>query len=594
MRKIAGAAQLWQLGDALDPGDGTRVMWGKEPVLAEERRYRAFISYSHRDTAIGRRLHARLEAYRLPRRLVGWQAKRGSVPARLAPIFRDIDELPASDDLSAEVAAALAASDSLIVLCSPNAAASRWVAREIALFRQIHPDRPILAALVRGEPEEAFPEALRVGGTEPIAADLRPGGDGTRLGLLKLVAGILGIGLDMLVQRDAQRRVRRVTAITVAALVAMLAMAVLTIVALHARAEAERQRTAAEGLVEFMLTDLRQRLIGVGRLDVMSAVNERAMRFYSGQALDRLPAGSLERRARLLQAMGQDDETRGDLDRALAKFREAHRTTASLLAQAPKDPNRIFAHAQSEYWIGHIDELAGRYDKAMLAYRRYQQLARRLIAAAPGDPRYQMEMGYSDNNVGIVLFTGLNRSAEARTWFLRALGWFERADAGTPDARPERANAQAWIADTYLSEHAYEAARRHRLAERALNQALLAADPANTARRYALVISNRSLARIALAQRDFAGCRALLDMASADLSALLRIESGNDLWRQQAAWIAIDRATLALAQSDRAAARVHLADARAAIAAVRRDAANPSSDIALINRKIIETASAAQ
>ncbi|WP_157217261.1 toll/interleukin-1 receptor domain-containing protein [Flavisphingomonas formosensis] len=570
-------------------------MWGSKPVLAVERRYRAFISYSHRDAAIGRQLHARLESYRLPRRLVGWEAKRGAVPARLTPIFRDIDELPASDDLSAEVTAALAASDSLIVLCSPDAAASLWVAREIALFRQLHPDRPILAALVRGEPEEAFPEALRVGGIEPIAADLRRGGDGKRLGVLKLVAGILGIGLDMLIQRDAQRRLRRVTAVTVVALVAVLAMAILTIVAMRARAEAERQRAAAEGLVEFMLTDLRQRLIGVGRLDVMSAVNERAMRFYGAQeTLAALPAGSLERRARLLQAMGQDDETRGDLDRALAKFLEAHRTTETLLAQAPDDPARIFAHAQSEYWIGHIDELAGRFTRAMAAYRRYQQLARRLIAIAPANPRYQMEMGYSDSNVGIVLFTGLNRPAEARGWFLKALHWFERANAGVPDARAEMANAHAWIADTYMDERSYDAAREHRLAERALHQALLAADPANTAKRYALVITNRSLARIAMAQRDYPACHGLLDLASADLAALLRIENGNDVWRQQAAWIAMDRASLALAEANRAAARSNLADARTAIAAVRQDAHNPSSDIALINRRISEIASAAR
>jgi hypothetical protein len=39
----------------------------------------------------------------------------------------------------------------------------------------------------------------------------------------------------------------------------MLAVAALTILALTARAEAERQRVETEGPVEFMLTDLRDR-----------------------------------------------------------------------------------------------------------------------------------------------------------------------------------------------------------------------------------------------------------------------------------------------------------------------------------------------
>src|SRR5688572_22011481 len=99
-----------------------------EGVPGEGARYRAFISYSHRDAAFGRRLHRRLEAYRIPRRLVGRTTPLGAVPRRLAPIFRDREELPAADDLTTEVRAALAASGALIVVCSPAAAASPWVA----------------------------------------------------------------------------------------------------------------------------------------------------------------------------------------------------------------------------------------------------------------------------------------------------------------------------------------------------------------------------------------------------------------------------------------------------------------------------------
>jgi hypothetical protein len=76
------------------------------------------------------------------------------------------------------VRTALTESASLIVLCSPSAQRSRWVEEEISFFRRIYPDRPVLAALLDGEPAEAFPSALTVGGREPIAADFRKGGDG--------------------------------------------------------------------------------------------------------------------------------------------------------------------------------------------------------------------------------------------------------------------------------------------------------------------------------------------------------------------------------------------------------------------------------
>ena len=208
-----------------------------EGAVQAGERYWAFVSYSHKDAAFGRRLHRRLESYQLPRRLAGRVTARGTVPARLAPVFRDREELAAASDLSAEVRAALAQSRSLVVVCSPEAAASSWVSREVQLFRALHPERPIFAALHRGEPGQSFPSALRDDGSEavePLAADFRKDRDGDALGFLKLVAGIAGLPLDELVQRDAHRRARRVTAVTAAALSAVVVMSVLTVAAITA------------------------------------------------------------------------------------------------------------------------------------------------------------------------------------------------------------------------------------------------------------------------------------------------------------------------------------------------------------------------
>ena len=85
--------------------------------------YYGFISYSHRDSVIARTIHHRLEAYRLPKRLVGKNMARGVMPQRLTPVFRDREELSAGESLSNQVQEALAASDCLIILCSPDAKA---------------------------------------------------------------------------------------------------------------------------------------------------------------------------------------------------------------------------------------------------------------------------------------------------------------------------------------------------------------------------------------------------------------------------------------------------------------------------------------
>ena len=93
----------------------------------KQHKYRAFISYSHADEKWANRLHKTLESYRVPKHLVGQTTSRGPIPKRLAPVFRDRDELPSATDLGDVIRAALANSACLIVICSPDAARSRWV-----------------------------------------------------------------------------------------------------------------------------------------------------------------------------------------------------------------------------------------------------------------------------------------------------------------------------------------------------------------------------------------------------------------------------------------------------------------------------------
>lgn len=520
----------------------------EEPQRAEPR-YKAFLSYSHKDAAAAARIHRRLENYRLPRRLVGRESERGRVPQRLWPIFRDREEMAASTDLSETVRAALERSAALIVLCSPASAGSLWVAEEIATFRALHPTRPVLAAIIAGEPPDCFPEPLRARGPdgawhEPLATDLRRERDGPHLGLLKLVAGLTGVGLDDLVQRDAHRRIRRVTAVTGIALAAMLIMAALTVVALSARREADRQRAEAEGLIEFMLTELRERLRGVGRLDVLTAVNERALRYYGDQEdLSELDAASLLRRSRILQAMGEDDIARGRMNAALRAFHEAHRVTAEQLAREPHQANRIFAHAQAEYWIGRVHELNGQWAGAKTHFARYASAANRLITLEPSNPEYMLEMAWGSQNLGGIELNGLNDPASAQRRYEEAIRWFTRAaEARRSDAEIQRhlANAYGWLADSFYARSAWRESLAGRLRAHEIYSQLLRVDPSNVENVYRVAIAERSIARLGhhLGQRQ----RMLeyLDRAYRRSQQLIAHDPANSEWLLLAAKVQCD------------------------------------------------------
>jgi tetratricopeptide (TPR) repeat protein len=522
-------------------------------------RYKAFISYSHCDTTVAVRLHRRLENYRLPPRLVGTPTPRGPVPARLTPIFRDIDELPAADDLSTEIKAALADSTALIVLCSPDAKASRWVNREIELFREIHPDRPILPALVRGDLDNAFPPALFTPGPdgsarEPIASDLR--GEQERLGRIKLIAGLTGIGVDDLVQRDAQRRLRRVMAVTASAVIAIIVLSGLLVAAVRARAEAERQQAEAEGLIEFMLTDLRGRLKGVGRLDVMNAVNARAMDYYSDQSLAALPDQSLERRARILHAMGEDDEARGDKAAALAKFSEAHRTTSAIAARRPRDAESLFAHAQSEYWLGYMAYRKKDFRNARTHFQGYVKLADRMTELRPDNVRYIREQGYAQGNLCALALTpdakDVTLADTACAGSVAAKAQVVKLSPKDGSALADLANAYGWLGDAQTASGARQKARRAYLAAANTVNRAVELDPQNLDYRDVWVTRQFSLAELEREEGQLDAAVRRLQAARQTVSDMVGRDPANQLWRERLAQIERKLASLSKVQKEKA------------------------------------------
>ena len=213
------------------------MLEGVEQIVTEpsdgDFRYWAFISYSHADAKWGDWLHTALETYRVPSRLVRKARAEGAVPKRVFPVFRDREELASSASLGENIQNALRVSRALVVICSPRAAASRWVNEEIKLYKSMGREGRVFCLIVDGEPNaptdsgllECFPASLREP-AEPIAADAREGKDGKRNALLKLIAGIIAVPYDELRQRERQRQVRQRIR------VATLACAIATVVTL--------------------------------------------------------------------------------------------------------------------------------------------------------------------------------------------------------------------------------------------------------------------------------------------------------------------------------------------------------------------------
>jgi hypothetical protein len=159
-------------------------------------------------------------------------------------VFHDRAELSASSDLNASITDALRASRYLIVICSPDAARSKWVDMEVRAFYQMHGRGRAFAFVVSGDPtgvtgDSCLPPMLR--GAEPLAADARPAADGKTDAKLKLLAAMLGVGFDALKQRDVQRRIRRLRVGLALALSLVICFAGMALYAYHEKGIAQQR-----------------------------------------------------------------------------------------------------------------------------------------------------------------------------------------------------------------------------------------------------------------------------------------------------------------------------------------------------------------
>ena len=115
-------------------------------------RFRSFISYSHADIELAKRLHQWLEDLRLPEEFT-------EIGQYLRPVFFDEEELGAGL-LTRSLEEALDASQTLVVLASPNSASSSWVEQEILHFAGRRPLRRIIIVATSYEKRHGVDEMV--------------------------------------------------------------------------------------------------------------------------------------------------------------------------------------------------------------------------------------------------------------------------------------------------------------------------------------------------------------------------------------------------------------------------------------------------
>lgn len=177
-----------------------------------EYKYLAFISYKREDEKWAKWLQYKLEHYNLPSSV---RKINPSLPERVCPVFKDTTDL-AGGVLEKAIKDALDTSKYLIVICSPLAAQSLWVCREVQEFIDSGREEFIIPFIVDGNPNaknsinECFPKNLRKlsGCRELLGININE--MGRDAAAIKIVARMFNLQFDILWQRnEREQKIRR-------------------------------------------------------------------------------------------------------------------------------------------------------------------------------------------------------------------------------------------------------------------------------------------------------------------------------------------------------------------------------------------------
>ena len=394
--------------------------------------YDAFISYSHaNDKPIAAALQSAIQKLGKP-----WYQRRA------LRLFRDDTSLSATPHLWPSIEQALGQSGHFLLLASPEAAASKWINKEVGYWLEHNSIDTLLIGLTDGElgwddtagdfvaredKTPPLPPALaKRFPSEPKWVDLRPYREGADHAASKrdhkftelaadFAAAIRGMPKEDLLSQEVRQQ-RRALRLAWSAAAALLVLAVAAtaagVLAYREEREAVAQRDRAEQTLaaatktaNSLVFDLAQRFRDVRGvpaalikdiLDRAGALQEQLTK--SGQVtpeLKRSEAAALTETVDSLLAIG-------DTVGALAAAEQARQILADLLARSPGSTDYQRQLSLSYEKVGDVQKAQGDLVGALKSYRDSLAIAERLAQVDPGNAGWQRDLAVSYSKLASV------------------------------------------------------------------------------------------------------------------------------------------------------------------------------------------------
>lgn len=347
--------------------------------------------------------------------------------------------------------------------------------------------------------------------------------------------------------RASDRRARQRERVRLLALTLIVALAIIAsglgATAMLAKETAELRRTKAEGLMDFMLGDLADKLRPLGRLDFLDSVSGKTLDYLRDAPGDELSPNGLTLRAKGLQIIGEVSRARGESALAVDALNRSNLILMRQHQEAPRDIQVLKNLGANAYWVGQIHKDRNNWAAADQAWRQYLVFSDLLHRLEPDNPEWWIEQSYAHNNLGNL--------AEARGLPAQAVPEFEQSIAlkqaalkrlpGSHAISGELADSYSWLASAKESSGELRPAQDLYAVEMQLVLRLRAQYPADAKWIYYQMralrhraLNGMALGRDAEALRDF-------DEATRLFASITRQDPNNRTWQAELAILQQER-----------------------------------------------------
>ena len=173
---------------------------------------------------------------------------------------------------------------------------------------------------------------------------------------------------------------------------------------------------SAENLITFMIGDLKNKLLPLGKLELLEIVGDQVINYYDDRTeLIRSEQSSLQYN-KALNTIGEVEVNQGKLLSAENIFRQAIKQDLDFFKDNSSKASALFNYGQSNYWLGYINYLQKKYKTTLHYWSIYLDLSEQLLVIEPNNESWKLEKSYALNNLGSLNYQQ-NNLVEADKYF---------------------------------------------------------------------------------------------------------------------------------------------------------------------------------